>query len=221
METIRVLIADDHPLFRDALMALLLAEPDIELVAQAVDGEEAVKLAGELLPDVAIIDAAMPKLNGIEATRRIRGVSPKTAILIISSFGDDSYLFGAIDAGAAGYVLKSVRGQELIITVRAIHGGKTVLDPSVAKKLFKEARRSSVVHGVDEMPGHLHPREVQVLSLVAKGMSNKGIADQLSLSVHTVQAHMINIFRRLGVKSRSEAVARALNEGRLSIDDWP
>ena len=220
-ERIRVLIADDHPLFRDALERLLLNEQDIEVVGQACDGEEAVKLAGELLPDVAVIDAAMPKIDGIEVTRQIKAISRDVAILIISAFGNESYVFGAIEVGAEGYLLKTARGQELVNAIRAVHDGKTVLDPVAAQRIFERAALKHVPTDTYEVPGRINPRELEVLKLAAKGLSNKAIAQTLAISVHTVQAHLVNIFSRLGVDSRTEAVGRALKGGWITLDDLP
>lgn len=221
MERIKVLIADDHPLFREGVARLLEAEKDMEVLAQAGDGEEVVKLATELLPHVAVIDAAMPKLNGIEAARQIKTACPGTSILIISAFSNESYLFGAVEAGAAGYMSKTVRGQELVTAIRALHNGETVLDSSAAHKIFERAARASRLLRAGDVPAELHPRQLEVLKLTARGMSNLEIAQELTISRRTVQVHLTNIFTKLRVGSRTEAVGHALKEGWLTLDDLP
>ncbi|RLC93919.1 MAG: DNA-binding response regulator [Chloroflexi bacterium] len=219
METIRVLVADDHPTFREGLVRVVADQDDMEVVAQAGDGEEAVQLASQVRPDVAVLDVAMPKLNGIEATRLIKEVSPKTAVLIVSAYGHDPYVLGAIEAGASGYLLKEARIWELVNAVRSLHAGETVLDPTAARKVF-----GRLVHSTSrgrDTSQRLHQRELEVLKLATKGMSNKEIAVALSISVRTVQAHLVNIFNKLEVSSRTEAVIRALKEGWVTLDDLP
>jgi len=217
MEKIRVLIADDHPAFREGLVRVLAEQQDMEVVAQASNGEEAVKLATQLTPDVAMLDISMPKLNGVEAAKAIKAACPKTAILIVSAYGHEPYVLGAIEAGASGYLLKDARIGELVAAVRALHAGETVLDPTVARKIF--SRLSHASGKTREIPQNLHQRELDVLKLAAKGMSNKEIASTLSISVRTVQAHLVNIFAKLEVNSRTEAVVRALREGWVTLDD--
>lgn len=221
VEKIRVLLADDHPTFREGLCRLLKEEADLEVVAQAGDGEEAVTLASELLPDVAIIDVAMPTLNGIETTRQIKVACPATAVLIVSAYGYESYVLGAIEAGAAGYLMKNVRVSELVAAVRALHAGETVLNSTAAHKVFSRLAYTRGRVSLKEAPQELHQRELEVLWLAAKGMSNKEIAQELAISVRTVQTHMVNIFRKLEVGSRTEAVLHALREGWLTLDDPP
>jgi NarL family two-component system response regulator LiaR len=219
MEKIRVLIADDHPIFRDGLVSLLAQEPDIEVVAQASDGLEAFELARQHLPDVAILDVSMPELNGIDATERIKASCPSTAILVISAYGYDPYVLGAVEAGAAGYLLKDVRFRELVGAIRALHAGETVLDPVAMRKLM--GRLASAKGKGAELTQSLHHRELEVLKMAAKGMSNKEVAQALGISVRTCQTHLANIFAKLGVGSRTEAVLRALREGWLTLEDLP
>jgi NarL family two-component system response regulator LiaR len=219
MEKIKVLIADDHPIFRDGLVSLLVQEPDIEVVAQASNGLEAVEMARQELPDVAILDISMPELNGLEATEKIKEASPATAVLVISAYSYDPYVMGAVEAGAAGYFLKSVRFRELVGAVRAVHAGETVLDPVATRKVL--SRLVSARGKGAELSQPLHQRELEVLKMAAKGMSNKEVAQTLGISVRTCQTHLANIFTKLGVGSRTEAVLHALREGWLTLEDLP
>ena len=219
MKKIKILIADDHAFVREGTRRILEQEPDLEVVAEAGNGEEAVKLASELKPDVAIIDVAMPKLDGIEATRQIKALCPAVAVLVLSAYDDDQFVFGLLEAGAAGYLLKSVRGHEIVDAIRAVDAGESVLHPSVARKVLN--RFASVSNRAQRKKPLelLTEREVEVLKLVTKGLSNKDIADGLSLSIRTVQGHLANIFNKLRVSSRTEAVVHALKEGWVTLDE--
>jgi NarL family two-component system response regulator LiaR len=212
-----VLIADDHPLVREALRQALDGEEDMEIVAEAADGEEAVKLASELKPDVAVMDIVMPKLNGIEATRKIKEIAPDIAILILTAYDDDEYVLGLLDAGAAGYLLKSARGRDLAGAIRAIKSGESVLHPKIIAKLLKRAMLAPVEeHKPSDI---LTERESEVLRLVALGMSNKDIAEKLFLSERTIKAHLTNIFNKLNVASRSEAIVKGLQRGLVTLEN--
>jgi NarL family two-component system response regulator LiaR len=219
MEKIKVFLAEDHVLMRQGTREFLEREEDIEVVGEAGDGEETVRLATQLRPDVAIIDIAMPKLNGIEATKRIKAQDPSTAILILTAYDNDQYIFAVLDAGAAGYLLKSVDSQELVDAVRAVHAGESVLHPTVARKVLDRlaARRPKPVD--EEGVERLTKREMDVLKLAAKGLRNKEIAEELVLSVRTVQGHLSNIFGKMQVGSRTEAVIKALRKGWLGLED--
>jgi NarL family two-component system response regulator LiaR len=219
LEKIKILIADDHAFVREGTRRILEQEPDLEVVAEAGDGEEAVTLASDLKPDVAIIDVSMPKLDGIEATRRIKALCPAVAVLVLSAYDDDQFVFGLLEAGAAGYLLKSVRGHEIVDAIRAVDAGESVLHPSVARKVLN--RFASVSNRAQRKKPLelLTEREMEVLKLVTKGLSNKDIADGLSLSIRTVQGHLANIFNKLRVSSRTEAVVHALKEGWVTLDD--
>ena len=219
METIRILIADDHAFVREGTRRILEQEPDLEVVAEAGDGEEAVKLACDLKPDVALVDVAMPRIDGIEATRRIKAQCPAVAVLVLSAYDDDQFVFGLLEAGAAGYLLKSVRGQEIVDAIRAVHAGESVLHPSVARKVLNRFAGVSGKPRDRKSLDLLTEREMDVLKLVTKGLSNKDIAEGLCLSVRTVQGHLANIFNKLRVSSRTEAVVHALKEGWVTLDD--
>jgi two-component system, NarL family, response regulator LiaR len=216
-DKLTVLIADDHPLVRDALRQALDAEEDMQIVAEAADGEEAVKLASECKPDVAVMDIVMPKLNGIEATRKIKQIAPDIAILILTAYDDDEYVLGLLDAGAAGYLLKSARGRDLAGAIRAIKSGESVLHPAIIAKLLKRAMQAPVEqHKPSDI---LSERESEVLRLVALGMSNKDIAEKLFLSERTIKAHLTNIFNKLNVASRSEAIVKGLQWGLVTLEN--
>jgi len=219
LETIRILIADDHAFVREGTRRILEQEPDLEVVAEAGDGEEAVKLACDLKPDVALVDVAMPRLDGIEATRRIKVQCPAVAVLVLSAYDDDQFIFGLLEAGAAGYLLKSVRGQEIVEALRAVHAGESVLHPSVARKVLNRFAGVSGKPRERKFLDLLTEREMDVLKLVTRGLSNKDIAEGLCLSVRTVQGHLANIFNKLRVSSRTEAVVHALKEGWVTLDD--
>jgi len=218
MDKIRVIIADDHAIVREGTRQLLEREEDMEVVGEAGDGEEAVALATKLRPDVAIIDIAMPKLNGIEATRQIKALLPATAVLILTAYDNDQYIFAILEAGAAGYLLKSVRGRELVGAIRAVRSGESVLHPVVARKVLKRFMPAAHEAKVSSQE-QVSERERQVLKLAAKGMSNKEIADELSLSVRTVQAHLAHIFNKLQVGSRTEAILYGLKSGWFGVED--
>ena len=216
-DKLTVLIADDHPLMREALHRALEGEDDIEVVAEASDGEEAVKFASELKPNVAVMDIVMPKLNGIEATRKIKEIAPDTAILILTAYDDDEYVLGLLDAGAAGYLLKSARGRDLVGAIRAIRSGESVLHPKIIAKLLKRATIAPAgEHKASEL---LSERESEILKLVTSGMSNKEIAEKLFLSQRTIKSHLTNIFNKLNVASRSEAIVKGLQWGLVTLEN--
>ena len=202
---------------REALHRTLEGEEDIEVVAEAGDGEEAVKFASELKPDVAVMDIVMPKLNGIEATRKIKEIAPDTAILILTAYDDDEYVLGLLDAGAAGYLLKSARGRDLVGAIRAIRSGESVLHPKIIAKLLERATVAPAEQHKASDP--LSERESEVLKLVTSGMSNKEIAENLFLSQRTVKAHLTSVFNKLNVASRSEAIVKGLQWGLVTLEN--
>lgn len=210
---IKILIADDHPMFRDGIRHLLEQEQDFKVVAEAGNGEEAVQLAGEFTPDVVIMDIGMPKLNGLEATRQIKANHPNIAVLVLTIHDDEEYCLGLLEAGAAGYLLKTAYGLELVTAIRSVRFGESVLHPSFVQTLLsRAASRHLKPKAVDSME-HLTAREVEVLSLAAEGMSNRDIALELGIGVRTVKGHLLNIFAKMRVGSRTEAVVRSLKLG--------
>ena len=217
MKKTRVLLAEDHVVVRESICQFLERERDLTVVGQASDGEEAVELTRQLKPDVVVMDVAMPKLNGIEATKLIKTYSPSTAVLVLTAYDYDQYIFALLDAGACGYLLKDVSGRELVEAIRAVHKGDSVLHPAVARKVVERFRNLGKPTG--RASDLLTEREIDVLKAAAKGMSNKDIAEQLSLSVRTVEAHLGTIFNKLGVGSRTEAIIHALKNGWLALND--
>jgi DNA-binding NarL/FixJ family response regulator len=219
LQRIKILIADDHALVREGTRRILEQEEDLQVVAEASNGEEAVRQALTIEPDVAIIDVAMPKLDGIEATKQIKASCPTITVLILSAYDDDQFIFSLLEAGAAGYLLKTVPGRELVDAVRAVYAGESVLHPLVARKVLNRFARIPDRALKREPFEVLSEREMEVLRLVTRGLSNKDIAEELYLSIRTVQGHLGNIFNKLQVGSRTEAVVRALKEGWVSLDD--
>lgn len=221
MGKIRILIADDHAVVREGTRRILEQEPDMEVVGEAGDGEEAVNLATSLKPDVAIMDISMPKMDGIEATKLIKAACPSISVLALSAYDDDQFVFSLLEAGAAGYLLKSVRSRELVDAIRAVYSGESVLHPSIARKVLNRFVSASGKPERKEPSGMLSDREMEVLKLAAKGLSNQDIAEKLCLSIRTVQGHLGHIFNKLQVGSRTEAVVRGLKEGWVTLDDVP
>jgi DNA-binding NarL/FixJ family response regulator len=219
MQRIKVLLADDHILVREGTRQLLEREDDLQVVAEAGDGEEAVRLTAQTRPDVALVDIAMPRLSGIEATKQIKEISPGTAVLILTAYEDDQYVFALLEAGAAGYLLKNIRGRDLVEAIRAVNAGESALHPVIARKVIDRFARIS--SSSQEQPGSalLSERELEVLRLAAKGLSNREIGDHLSLSTRTIQAHLGTIFAKMDVGSRTEAVVQALRRDWLSLED--
>lgn len=218
---IRILIADDHAVLREGMRNLLEREKDFEVVGEAGDGEEAVRLGSELKPDLVIMDIVMPKLSGIEATKLIKQASPSTAVLVLTAYNDIRYIIGLLEAGACGYLLKSARSNEIVGAIRTVRSGESVLDAAVTHKLLQRVVGLIKEPGEVQTGGQLTPREIEILRLAAKGMSNKDIADELFLSLRTVKAHLTNIFNKIGVGSRTEAIIKGLREGYITLDDYP
>ena len=219
MSGIRILLAEDHVITRQGMRRLLEEESDLTIIGEAGDGEEAVLMTTEMQPDVIIMDIAMPKLNGLEATRQIKLLHPTSAVLILSAYDDDEYVFGLLGAGAAGYLLKTASGDELIHAIRAVYNGEPVLSPIIARKVINHFRDPGKLQGREVSSQHLSDREIDVLKLAAQGLSNKYIADELLLSKRTVEGHLRNIFSKLGVGSRTEAVLYGLRKGWFALQD--
>jgi DNA-binding NarL/FixJ family response regulator len=216
---IRILLADDHALVRQGTRELLEREKDLTVVAEAGNGEEAVRLACEYSPDIAIMDIAMPVLSGIDATRRIKAARPGVSVLILTAYDDDQYIFALLEAGAAGYLLKNVSADELITATRAVAAGEAVLHPVIARRVLNRIAPPDGRQAEPSALDHLSGREMEVLKLAAKGLKNQTIASELCLSVRTVQTHLSNIFDKMGVSSRTEAVLEALRRGWLTLQD--
>ena len=213
--TIRLVIADDHPVFRRGMRAILGAEPDTELVGEAMDGEEAVELALELSPHVILMDLNMPKVTGIEATRRILEVSPNTAILMLTMFEDDKSILAAMRAGAHGYVLKGADGAETLRAIHAVASGEAIFSPTITRRLtgyFATPERDSKATSVEVFP-NLTEREHEILSLIAEGYTNTAIASRLYLSPKTVRNYVSSIFTKMQVADRPQAIIRAREAG--------
>jgi two-component system, NarL family, response regulator LiaR len=221
MDKIKILIADDHTVVREGTRQILEQEPDLEVVAEAANGEEAIQMTGTAHPDVILMDVAMPNVDGITATKQIKALYPKTVILVLSAYDDDQFVFSLLEAGAAGYLLKSVRGRELIEAIRAVYAGESVLHPTVARKVLNKFVPSSGKTNKEKPTEILSERELDVLRLASRGLSNQEIADKFNLSLRTVQAHFSHIFNKLQVSSRTEAVVRALKEGWVTLNDLP
>jgi DNA-binding NarL/FixJ family response regulator len=207
---IRVLVVDDHPVVRHGLTAILRWEPDLEIVGEAADGEAALRLILEQRPDVVLLDLRLPRLSGVEVMRQARAQAPEVRFLVLTTYDTDSDIGPALAAGAQGYLLKDTSPDELARGVRALMAGGAALEPAVAARLLERL-------GESDHNGGLSDREREVLGLLVDGASNKGIAHQLSLSENTVKAHISHIFDKLGVQSRAEAVAAALQRGILPL----
>jgi len=218
---IRILLADDHAVLREGMCNLLEREKDLEVVGEASDGVEAIELVSELKPTVVLMDIVMPKISGIEATKQIKQVSPATIVLILTAYSDISYILGLLKAGASGYLLKSSRGHEIISAIRAVCSGESVLDPVVTRKLLERVGGVAKKTDSAEERGVLSQREVEILRLASRGMSNKDIANALFLSVRTVKAHLTNIFNKMGVGCRTDAIVKGFREGFINLHDIP
>ncbi len=218
-EAIRVLVVDDHALFRRGLEMVLAQESDIDVVGEASDGTEAVELARELTPDIVLMDVRMPRRGGIDATTMIKDVVPSTKIVMLTISDEEADLYDAIKAGAMGYLLKEISIEEVAAAIRAVHGGQSLISPSMASKLLTEF--ASMIKKTDDRQQvptpRLTDREMEVLKLVAKGMNNRDIAKQLFISENTVKNHIRNILEKLQLHSRMEAVVYAVREKLLEI----
>ncbi len=212
MNSIRILIADDHALFREGLGALFLSVPDTEVVGEAATGEEATTRAADLQPDVVLMDIQMPGINGIEATRRIVNQSPHIGVIVVTMFEDDDSVFAAMRAGARGYVLKGADQDEILKVIRAVASGEAHFGPKIARRLMSFFSAPKLAAPAEDFP-ELTAREREVLDLIARGRSNQEIASELYLSPKTVRNHISNIFTKLQVADRTQAIIRAREAG--------
>ena len=219
---IRVLIADDQALVRAGFRMILEAQPDIEVVAEAGDGEEADALAASTQPDIVLMDIRMPNCDGIEATRRIVGSRPQTRIVVLTTFDLDEYVYDALEAGASGFLLKDVGRDDLVRAVRVVAAGDALIAPAITRRLLSDfvRRRPDVVPaGRGDEVSELTPRERDTMLLLARGQSNAQIAAELFVSEHTVKTHVGNIFAKLGLRDRSHAVIYAYEHGLITPTD--
>jgi DNA-binding NarL/FixJ family response regulator len=205
-ETIRILLADDHPVVRDGLAAMLGTQPDFQVVGEAGNGAEAVAEAGRLRPDVVLMDLEMPSLDGIEAIRRLRAADPAVQVVVLTAFDTDERILGALQAGAQGYLLKGAPRAEIFAAIRAVSAGGALIPPVVASKLLRQVRAA-------ESPDALTAREREVLGLVAAGLANREIAARLSISERTVKFHVSALLAKLGARNRTQAARLARDRG--------
>ncbi len=214
MSPIRLILADDHVMLRQGTLAMLARESDLTVVGEANDGAEAVRLAETLRPDVVVMDVRMPGMNGIEATRQIRNRWPSVQVLVLTAHDDDEYVFALLEAGANGYLLKTAPVADLVRAIRTVAAGESAMAPSIVRKLVNRVSGRKAQEAEDEFEA-LTGREMEVLKLLAQGMTNKQIADTLIISDRTVQTHLSNIFGKLGVNSRTEAILIAMKRNLL------
>ena len=219
MSKIRLILADDHAVVRSGLRMLLEAQPDIEIIAEAETGEEAVNIARKLKPDIILMDIQMPGVNGIEATKRIKQLSPDSAVLALTMHEDEQYFFEMLHAGASGYVPKRAAPDELVTAIRTVARGDVFLYPSLATQLVQDYLKQAGTGDQLEVYDTLTPREQEVLILIAEGLSNPQIAKQLVISVKTVDRHRENIMRKLNLHSRIDLVKYAIKVGLIELDD--
>ena len=213
METLRILVAEDHPLFRKGIISLLASVPEFEVVGEAPTGEEAVVRAAQLQPDVVLMDLQMPEVNGIEATRRILQESPSVRILVVTLFEDEDSVFMALRAGARGYVLKDADEEEVVHAIRAVGRGEAIFSPAVASRVLAYFAASPPGGSPPQAFPTLTEREREILNLIAQGHPNPSIARHLSLSTKTVGNYVSNIFTKLRVADRTQAIIRAREAG--------
>jgi len=216
VEKIRILLADDHTLMRSGIRALLEDEPGLTVIGEAEDGRSAVAQACRLEPDVVIMDIAMPLLNGLEATRQIRQQCPRVRVLILSMHDNEEYIRQVLEAGAMGYILKDAAARELISAIRSVYRGEAVLSPAVTRLVIEDYLRWGGARPQDESDG-LSPREREVLQLIAEGYTNKQIAEILSISIKTVQAHRNNLMGKLDLHDRGELIKYAIQKKIIEI----
>jgi NarL family two-component system response regulator LiaR len=216
---IKILLVDDHPLVRRALRDVLEKEPDLRVIGEAGDGQQAIDMTGQFCPDVVIMDISMPVLNGVEATKQIKASNPLTAVLILTVHTDVETIFSILQAGASGYLVKSVFGPEVIHTIRAVMDGDTVLSPEVSHEVIRYAIQQAPRQPRPIVGERISAKEREVLCLAAEGMSNKQIGAKLGIAETTVKSYFVDLFQKLNVRSRTEAVFVSLKSGILTLDD--
>lgn len=216
MSPTRVLIADDHPLIRSGLRALLAREPAFDVVGEAADGYQALELVEQLAPDVAMLDVSMPRLNGIDVARQISEKWPSTRIIIVSIHSDEGYVLRALKAGAKGYLLKASPEDEILNAVRAVAAGQAYFSPEISRLLVEEYVREARFRGVEDSYDLLSIREKEILQLLVSGTSNRQIAEKIHVSLTTVETHRTNIFQKLGIHSLAELILYAVRKGLLA-----
>jgi len=219
VKKITILLAEDHVVVRESIRQSLERQSNFSVVGEAGDGEEAVRMAKEFKPDVIIMDISLPKINGIEATRQIKALQPSAIILVLTAYDYEQYIFPLLEAGAAGYLLKDISSRELISAIQTVYRGEAVLHPAVARKVLERFKQTKE----EGRRGHelelLTEQETAVLKMAAKGMSNKDIAEELHLSVRTIESHLGSIFNKLAVGSRTEAVIEAMRKGWFTLEE--
>jgi DNA-binding NarL/FixJ family response regulator len=219
MEKIRVVLADDHALVRQGIGRFLEDSGEITVVAEAEDGERALELVAEHQPDIAVVDIRMPKVSGVDLARRIKAEYPQVKILILTAYDDDPYVFALLQAGVDGYILKTADSTQLIQAVHRVADGEPALDPVVAKRLIERVASGRVALRGDEVVERPTDRELAVLRLAGRGLTNKGIGQELGISARTVQGHLARVYSKLHVSTRTEAVLKAIQEGWITVDD--
>lgn len=219
MTSIRVVLADDHALVRQGIRRFLEETGEIDVVAEAEDGERALELVGEHQPDLAILDIRMPKLSGVDLARRIRSEHPQVKLLVLTAYDDDPYVFALLQAGVDGYLLKTADSTQLIQAVHQIMRGEPALDPGVAKRLMERVASGRLTVAGDEVVERPTDRELEVLRLAGKGLTNRAIGQELGISDRTVQGHLARVYGKLQVSSRTEAVLKAVQEGWIAVED--
>lgn len=219
MTRIRVILADDHAVVREGTRQLLERESDIEVVGEATNGSEAVRMVEQLRPKVVVMDVRMPGMGGVEATKAIKSRFTDVEVLVMTAYEDDEFVFTLLEAGASGYLLKTAPVKELVKAIREVAEGQSALDPSIARKVLRQFTDGGPRKKQEEFYEALTEREQEVLRLLAEGKTNKEIADVLVISDRTVQTHLSNIFSKMGVSTRTEAVLEAIRRGWLSVDN--
>lgn len=216
---VRVVLIDDHTVLRDGLKLLLSLEPDLEVAGEAAAGLEGIKVAEQTRPDVVVTDVGLPDVDGVEVTRQLRERLPEARVLVLTVHDEDNYVFALMQAGASGYLLKNAAGNDLVTAIRVVGAGKPWLQPEIAQRLMNFAagkRAAEPKTGLEALIEPLTPREIEVLKLLAGAASNREIADQLAISTRTVETHLANVYGKLGVRGRTEAMLWAIQEGLAS-----